>query len=170
MLGHVVMSQQLDKVWRVAGRAGGVLKHTAVTHPRIVAGSAAVGLAIGAIAWFVSVRRRPSGEELERRRRERLSALGRLTDGCIVDAWKLDGEISYAATADILQYRYRIGGVTYECAQDVSLLGGGTVGFRIDQPVQVRYDPRNPGNSIIASESWTGLWALPAGHFEEQHQ
>jgi hypothetical protein len=22
----------------------------------------------------------------------------------------------------------------------------------------VRYDPRNPGNSIVAAESWSGLW------------
>jgi hypothetical protein len=22
----------------------------------------------------------------------------------------------------------------------------------------VRYDPRNPGNSILVSESWSGLW------------
>ena len=157
------MSPQLDKVWRVAGRAGSVVKHTAVAHPRIASGIAAAGLAAGAVAWIVTVRRRPSSEELERRRRERLSAIGRLTDGSIVDAWKRDGEVSYNATAEVLQYRYRIGGVTYECAQDVSPLAEGTVGFRIDQPVQVRYDPRNPGNSIIASESWSGLWAVPAG-------
>jgi hypothetical protein len=163
------MSPQLDKVWRVAGRAGSVLKHTAVAHPRIVSGAAAAGLAVGAIAWWAAVRRQPSSEELERRRRERLSTIGRLTDGSIVDAWKQDGEVSYSATADVLQYRYRIGGVTYECAQDVPPLAGGSVGFRIDQPVQVRYDPRNPGNSIIASETWSGLWAVPAGHSAAEH-
>ena len=35
------------------------------------------------------------------------------------------------------------------------------LGFRIDQSVQVRYDPRNPGNSIIVSETRTGLWLHP---------
>src|SRR5882757_5151060 len=29
--------------------------------------------------------------------------------------------------------------------------------LRIDLPVQVRYDARNPGNSIVAAEEWSGL-------------
>jgi hypothetical protein len=28
----------------------------------------------------------------------------------------------------------------------------------LDQPLQVRYDPRNPGNSVVVAESWSGLW------------
>jgi hypothetical protein len=30
-------------------------------------------------------------------------------------------------------------------------------GFRIDLPVQVKYDPRNPYDSIIVSEEWKGF-------------
>ncbi len=57
-----------------------------------------------------------------------------------------------------LIYRYRASGVTYECAQDV----GGPLSehvrdVRIDLPVQVRFDPRNPANSIVVAESWNGL-------------
>ena len=31
-------------------------------------------------------------------------------------------------------------------------------GYRLDQPISLRYDPRHPGNSILASETWSGLW------------
>ena len=58
---------------------------------------------------------------------------------------------------DLLLFRYRIAGVTYDCGQDVTMLAEQTAGYRLDQPVQVRYDPRNPGNSIIVSEEWSGL-------------
>jgi hypothetical protein len=48
--------------------------------------------------------------------------------------------------------------VTYNCAQDVSALPDLVLGFRLDQAIQVRYDPRNPGNSILVADEWTGLW------------
>jgi hypothetical protein len=63
-----------------------------------------------------------------------------------------------AAEPEVLVYSYQFAGVTYNCAQDVSRLSDRVGGYRLDQPVQVRYDPRNPGNSIIVAEDWTGLW------------
>ena len=57
----------------------------------------------------------------------------------------------------ILIYSYRVSGVSYECAQDVSLLTALVRHVRIDLPVQVRYDPHNPSNSIVVAESWSGL-------------
>jgi hypothetical protein len=130
-------------------------------HPRIASG-VAVGLAaVGCGAWLYVRSRRPSAVEMERRRREHLTLNGRISDGSIVDARSLDGEESTSTTPDMLLYRYRIAGVTYDCAQDVSLLPECTAGFRIDQPVQVRYDPRNPGNSIVVSENWSGLRMKP---------
>jgi len=57
----------------------------------------------------------------------------------------------------MLVYCYSIAGVSYECAQDVSLLPDYVRHVRIDLPVQVRFDPRNPGNSIVISEYWSGL-------------
>jgi hypothetical protein len=107
--------------------------------------------------------RRPSAAEIERRRREHLALTGRITDGVIVDARTLSGDDSISPTPEVLVYTYRLAGVTYNCAQDVSLLGERIVGFRIDQPVQLRYDPRNPGNSILVSETWTGLWQSREG-------
>jgi hypothetical protein len=130
-------------------------------NPRRIGGIAA-GIAVVACAIWLYIRsRRPSAVELERRRREHLTLNGRITDGSIVDARSHDGEESTSATPDLLLYRYRIAGVTYDCGQDVSLLPECTAGYRIDQPVQVRYDPRNPGNSIIVSENWSGLRMKP---------
>ena len=130
-------------------------------HPRIAACVLVGAVAAGGIAWLVVRNRRPSPAELERRRREHLALGGRLTDGSIVDARTLDGEESVSSTPGLLLYRYRIAGVTYDCGQDVSSIPEYTAGFRIDQPVQVRYDPRNPGNSIIVSETWSGLRMKP---------
>jgi hypothetical protein len=139
-----------------------ILQHLArLLHgrdPRLIGGVAAGIVALVGLVWLVLYLRRPSPEEIERRRREQLARTGRITDGVIVDARTLTGEDSISPTPEVLVYSYRLAGVTYNCAQDVSRLPEQVVGFRIDQPVQLRYDPRNPGNSILVSESWTGLW------------
>ena len=126
--------------------------------PRILGGVAAgiLVLTVGTVYYIRS--RRPTAEELERRRRELITTIGRITDGYLVDARSLDGEDSISPTPEVLFYSYRLAGVTYNCAQDVSLLPDRVLGYRIDQPVQLRYDPRNPGNSILVSETWSGLW------------
>jgi hypothetical protein len=62
-----------------------------------------------------------------------------------------------ANTPEIIIYNYRIAGVTYECAQDVSTLAEYVHDIRTDLPIQVRYAPQNPGNSIVVAESWSGL-------------
>jgi len=126
--------------------------------PRLVGGIAAGALVLGAAGWLIIRSRRPSAEEIERRRRERLATIGRITDGYLVDARSFDGEDSISPTPEVLFYSYRLAGVTYNCAQDVSRLPDRVRGYRIDQSIQIRYDPRNPGNSILVSESWSGLW------------
>ncbi len=129
--------------------------------PRIVGGIfGVIAVAAGGAWWYVRSHR-PSAEEVERRRREELALSGRITDGVILDARTLGNEDSVSPTPEVLVYSYSLAGLVYNCAQDVSTLPNEVVGFRIDQPVQVRYDPRNPGNSIIVSESWTGLWLRP---------
>ena len=126
--------------------------------PRIFAAVLLAVIVLGLLIWLFIRWRAPSAEEIERRRRERVAIMGRICDGVIVDARTLNGEASISPTPEVLVYSYRLAGVTYNCAQDVSRLGERVVGFRIDQPIQVRYDPRNPGNSILVSESWSGLW------------
>jgi hypothetical protein len=126
--------------------------------PQLLGGVAGGVVAVVGGVLLVLHLRRPAPEELERRRREELALNGRITDGVIVDARTLGGEDSVSPTPEVLMYSYRLAGVTYNCAQDVSRLPERVLGYRIDQSVQIKYDPRNPGNSILVSESWTGLW------------
>lgn len=151
----------------------------ALRSPRVLA---AVGLgaatAIG-IASYMLTRRKPTPDEIERERRELLARIGRITDGTIMDTLMSEvtaevfdgskddraGTPSYAQPFEgdsllppnIIIYNYRIAGVTYECAQDVTSLSDYVHGVRTDLPIQVRYAPHNPGNSIIVAETWSGL-------------
>jgi len=124
-----------------------------------VAGTLAVGVAMaGTMLWMASRRKKPTQEEIERRRRDQLATAGRITDGVLLDARTLSGEASNSVTPEVLIYSYRLAGVTYDCAQDVSSLPDRVRNWKLDQPLQVRYDPRNPGNSLVVAESWSGLW------------
>jgi hypothetical protein len=59
----------------------------------------------------------------------------------------------------MLLFSYRIGGVDYECTQDITLLGGvvDVQQVRAGFPCTARYQPGNPQNSIVVAEGWTGL-------------
>lgn len=127
-------------------------------HPRVSGGIVAGVFIVSGLAWWWIVSRRPSAEEVERRRREHLGTTGRIIDGIIMDVRSLNGDDSQSPIPEVLVYSYRLAGVTYNCAQDVSTLPELVRDCRLDQPVQVRYDPRNPGNSVLVSESWSGLW------------
>ncbi len=129
--------------------------------PRTLATGAGGFVLLLLILWLVIRRRRPSTEEVERRRRERLAAMGRITDGSLIDARTLTNEESSSIIPEVLVYRYRLAGVIYECAQDVSHLAELVRNCQIGNAVQVRYDPRNPGNSILLAETWSGRW-LPS--------
>jgi hypothetical protein len=142
------IAPSLAHAWRLSGIPA---------HPRSSAGVAGAIVVAAGVAGWVVLGRRPDAAELERRRREALGSTGRLTDGVIVDARTLDGEEASGPAPEVLHYSYRLSGVVYHCAQDVSMLPEQVAGFRIDQPIQVRYDPRHPGNSILICESWSGL-------------
>lgn len=138
--------------------------------PRVIAAiSVGAATAIGIVSYLLT-RRKPTAEEIERERRDLLARSGRITDGTIMDtmiteARNVDLNASdMSAPADrptpaphIILYNYRIAGVTYECAQDVTTLAEYVHGIRADLPVQVRYAPHNPANSIVVAESWSGL-------------
>lgn len=121
--------------------------------------------AVAGIAWYALRRPKPSAEEIERERRELLASTGRITDGSITDVpLHQDGP---KAEPLIIVYNYRIAGVTYECAQDVTLLAEHVRDVRADLPIQVRYDLHNPANSIVVAESWSGLRLSPHPHDDE---
>jgi|SRR3954452_2360900 hypothetical protein len=137
----------------------------AIRVVEIAAGALAVS-ALGAAGVWMLRRKRPSAAEIEIARRQLLTQAGRLVDGTLLDVFEVP--IEEGRTLTMLRYDYRIGGVDYECTQDVtqmqSVFDIATV--RAGFPCSVRYQPGNPQNSIVVSEKWSGLRAslpvLPA--------
>lgn len=121
--------------------------------PVLVAGTA-VPVAAGIAIWW-TVTHRKSAEEIERERRDHLVRHGRIIDGSVLD-WS---EQPDTGDLGVLYYRYDIAGVTYECAQDLVYLKDAIAVDTncLGMPASVRYDPKNPANSIIVAESWSGL-------------
>jgi hypothetical protein len=113
------------------------------------------GLAVGAVLYMR--RKRPTEEELERTRRKMLAQSGRLIDGMLLDVRELTLEDGRDLT--MLEYSYRSAGVDYECSQDITTLLNivDTGEMRAGFPCTVRYQPGSPQNSIVISESWSGL-------------
>ncbi len=126
-------------------------------YRRQIAAGVGGAVALTGLIWWIVWLRRPSAEELERRRRNRLGQTGRIVDGMITDVIDVEGQPADGTHPNVVVYRYNIAGVVYECAQDVSTLADRMTGFRIDLPVQVKYDPRNAYDSIIVSEDWRGF-------------
>jgi hypothetical protein len=115
----------------------------------------AIGLAA---ASYAMLRRKPkTAEELERKRRVWLTEVGRITDGTVIDVQELGTETQRPAT--MLIYQYDVAGVSYEASQDVTYLRQwiNLHSCRLGVPSSVKYDPHNPGNSMVVSEGWIGL-------------
>jgi hypothetical protein len=110
--------------------------------------------AVSAAAFLVwrMFRHVPDTDELERRRREMLHGKGKIGDGEIVD---VDGAV--------ILYSYSVGGVEYTVGQDASAIQ--TLlpedRMRMVGPASVRFDPKNPPNSIVVCEVWSGLRLRP---------
>ncbi len=131
----------------------------------IAAGLASIA-ALGAVTAWLALRKRPTAEELERARRQFLVQSGRLVDGMLLDVCEVEADDGRTLT--MLLFNYRIGGVDYECSQDITGLRGvvDAAQVRAGFPCTARYQPGNPQNSIVVAEGWTGLRAglpqLPA--------
>ena len=118
----------------------------------ILAGSGAV------LAAYFLLRRKPkSADDLERERRQWLDQVGRITDGTVIDVQEMPAGEHKSST--LLIYQYDVAGVSYEASQDVTYLRQriNLHSCRLGLPSSVRYDPQNPGNSIVVSERWLGL-------------
>jgi hypothetical protein len=114
---------------------------------------------LGAIiaAYLMFGRKKKTAAEIERERRDWLNQVGRITDGTVIDVQELVPNGHAAAT--MLIFQYDVGGVSYEASQDVTYLRQlvNLHSCRLGVPTSVRYDPQNPGNSIVVSEKWMGL-------------
>ena len=120
-------------------------------------------LAIGASAALLgyavlSRRSRKTPEQLEHERRTDLTQAGRIIDGNIIDVHELEDDET-GRQMILLIYSYDVAGVTYEASQDVTHLRQfiDMYSCRLGLPASVRYDPHNPGDSIVISETWSGL-------------
>jgi hypothetical protein len=129
--------------------------------PYVLTGVAA-GCVAGSIALGVRLARKirrwraRNPNEIEKLRRLQINRVGRIACAEIVD---LIENGPPEKPSRVLVYRYRVAGVTYEAAQEVSSFAGLPSlpdTFSGLEPT-VKYDPRKPTSSIIACEEWTGL-------------
>jgi hypothetical protein len=120
----------------------------------IIAGG---GIALGAV-YALLRRRSKTPDDLERERRAWLEGSGRITDGTVIDVQELAASSNHH-TAVMLIYKYDVAGVSYECSQDVTYLRHwiNLHSCRLGLHTSVKYDPQNPGNSLVVSENWMGL-------------
>ena len=115
--------------------------------------------AVALLGAYVLLRRKPkTAEDLERERRAWLEGAGRITDGVVIDVQELPAAAKRRA-AVMLIYKYDVAGVSYECSQDVTYLRHwiNLHSCRLGLHTSVKYDPQNPGNSLVVSENWMGL-------------
>ena len=120
-------------------------------------------LALGAAAAIVGyalLSRKPkkSSDSLEFERRTALSRGGRIIDGTVIDVHELE-ETPTQRQMILLIYTYDVAGVSYEASQDVTHLRQfiDLYSCRLGLPASVKYDPHNPGDSIVIAEKWSGL-------------
>jgi hypothetical protein len=123
-------------------------------------------LAFGVVATVVgyallSRKNKKPEEQIERERRAQLTLGGRIIDGNVIDVLELENESGRQMI--LLIYSYDVAGVTYEASQDVTHLRQfiDLYSCRLGLPASVKYDPHNPGDSIVISEAWSGLRKSP---------
>jgi len=124
------------------------LSYTAAEHITFALSGVLVVLMalIGYRAWKSS---RIVPEERERQRRNALVARGKMGDATLVEV-----------RDDLFFYSYDVRGMEYTASQDISRLKSRMPGdLSTMGPVSVKYDPRNPANSIVLAEEWSGLRA-----------
>jgi len=139
-----------------------------MTPVRFYSALAAAGAAVIGVGAYFSRLNRKSPEEHERARRLWLSERGRIVDGTVTDAVEMpapapprrrNGRTEAGGPVQLIIYRYDIAGVEYEASQDVTYLRQfiDLHSCRLGLPASIKYDPRNPSNSIVIAENWSGL-------------
>ena len=76
-----------------------------------------------------------------------LVTTGKITDAMLVEVRE-----------NLVFYAYLVRGVEYTASQDLTRFAGeAKVNFSGISAMSVKYDPRNPANSIVVAEAWSGL-------------
>lgn len=102
---------------------------------------------LGLSVWLIR-RKDSTPEKREQRRRLLLQATGRIGDAMVTEA----GE-------DTLYYTYTVRGVQYAASQDVTSLRSllPAEPERLIGMAGMKYAAKNPANSILLCEEWSGL-------------
>src|SRR6516162_1700242 len=111
---------------------------------------------------LLSRKNKKTSEQLEKERRTELTQGGRILDGTVIDVQELE-ETETGRQMNLLIYTYDVAGVANEASQDVTRLRQfiDLYSCRLGLPASVKYDPHNPGDSIVISETWSGLRKSP---------
>lgn len=113
-----------------------------------IAALSGLAIVLIALAIYVALRVHGTPEKRERKRRLYVNRTGRLGDALVT-------EVSEAT----IYYSYSIRGVQYTASQDVSTLSDRLPEDpeRLIGVVSLKYAPKNPANSILICEEWSGL-------------
>jgi hypothetical protein len=127
-------------------------------YPVLALGTAA------AIVGYALLSRNPkrSGDLMELERRTQLTQGGRIIEGTVIDVQEIE-ESPTQQQMVLLIYTYDVAGVSYEASQDVTHLRQfiDLYSCRLGLHASIKYDPHNPGDSIVISETWSGLRKSP---------
>jgi hypothetical protein len=124
----------------------------------LVAMAAVLVVALVLLVYRAWQRSRVTAEERERRRCARLVATGKISDAMLVEIRE-----------ELVFYSYLVRGVEYTASQDISRLADkAALNVSGIGAMSVKYDARNPANSIVVAEGWSGLRGaarlLPENH------
>ena len=136
----------------------GLTTHYTAVELILVALAVVLVLALATLVYRAWLRSRVTVEERERRRCAWLVVTGKITDAMLVEIRE-----------NVVFYSYLVRGVEYTASQDLARLVDQTA---LDvsgiSAMSVRYDARNPANSIVAAEEWSGVRGaarlLPENH------
>ena len=136
----------------------GLTTHYTAVELILVALIVVLVLGFGTLVYRAWQWPRVTPEERERRRRAWLVTTGKITDAMLVEIRE-----------NAVFYSYLVRGVEYTASQDLARLVDQTaLDFSGISAMSVRYDARNPANSIVAAEEWSGLRGaarlLPENH------
>jgi hypothetical protein len=103
------------------------------------------------VAWWrigIWLHARVTPEEWERRRRAAVHARGKMGEARITEVRE-----------HLVFYSYEVRGVEYIASQDLSALTAllPPDPAVVNGMVYMKYDPRNPANSIVLCEEWSGM-------------